>query len=98
VAWGALGADTPAQVAEAGAALGPGVGGLPVLQSLAACDVSPIDVPEVLSAAERKHWERTDEIIINVLRRWAGFRFCGQGRCWSARMGCCCAHGLLLCC
>jgi hypothetical protein len=27
---------------------------------------------EVLTRAERRHWERTDDIIINVLRRCGG--------------------------
>lgn len=85
-ATGVLGADVAADVAAAGtgAAGSSGAGPLLALQSE---DVKPVEVPEVLSASERRHWERTDEIIMNVLRRWVrgelgwqGIAAAGHGR------------------
>jgi hypothetical protein len=73
VAIGALGANTPSHVADAGTdGLGSGGSGPEAagpLAGLIAADTRPMDVPEVLSTAERRHWERTDEIIMGVLRR-----------------------------
>jgi hypothetical protein len=62
VAGGALGVDTAAELAGAGVV----GGGVPPLQT---ADAAPMAVPEVLTAAERRHWQRTDEIIPGVLRR-----------------------------
>jgi hypothetical protein len=68
VASGALGAEAPGHVAGLGGDSGAGDAGGP-LAGLAAGDARPMEVPEVLSGAERRHWERTDDIIMGVLRR-----------------------------
>jgi hypothetical protein len=78
-ATGALGADAAARVAAAGGGPPSGGGGAAVaaaaeggLAALQCTDAKPMELPEVLSMAERQHWERTDEIIMNVLRRSGG--------------------------
>jgi hypothetical protein len=44
---------------------GSGGGGVVLMRG----DARPMEVAEVLTRAERRHWERTDDIIINVMRR-----------------------------
>jgi hypothetical protein len=64
---GAAGAAAAAN-GVAGAALCAEQGG--GAAAAAAAAVKPVPVPDLLSNAEQEHWVKTDNIIMNVLRRW----------------------------